>query len=183
MSGGSPSTSLRTTEYTRAGAQRRANRPPFTAESRLRTVFISTMSAPEASSRPVMSCSSPALTRGSSNRALPPPDSRNRTVSSSPRSDTSASASRVARKEFSSGTGWPASRQRTPGMGPATWPYLVMTMPLSTASPRHSRAVLAICQAAFPAATSTTRPGKVLPSRARRTASSGRTAAMARSMI
>ena len=50
ISKGSPRMSERTMLKTWAGAQCMAKRPPFTAESRLRMVFISTMSAPEASS-------------------------------------------------------------------------------------------------------------------------------------
>ena len=48
----------------------------------LRMVFISTMSAPQASSWRVMSCNSSPETSGCSNSALPPPESRKRTVSS-----------------------------------------------------------------------------------------------------
>ena len=50
MSSGSPRISLSTTAKTCAGAQCRAKRPPLTAESRLRIVLISTMSAPAARS-------------------------------------------------------------------------------------------------------------------------------------
>ena len=46
MSRGSPKISLSTTLNTRAGAQASANRPPLTADSRLRMVLISTISAP-----------------------------------------------------------------------------------------------------------------------------------------
>ena len=81
MSSGSPRMSDRTTEYTRAGAACWANLPPFTADSRLRRVLISTMSAPQASSCRVMSSISSGGIRGFSNSAEPPPDSRNRTVS------------------------------------------------------------------------------------------------------
>ena len=109
MSSGSPSTSLRTMLYTLAGAQAKANRPPLTADSRLRMVFISTMPAPQASSWPVMSCSSAPGSRGFSSRALPPPDKRNRTVSPSRALSARSRAAWVARNEFSSGTGCPAS--------------------------------------------------------------------------
>ena len=48
ISSGSPRMSLSTTLYTAAGAQASANRPPLTADSRLRIVLISTISAPQA---------------------------------------------------------------------------------------------------------------------------------------
>ena len=47
-------------------------------------------------------------------------DNRNRTVSFSVRSFTKSSAAWVPLKEFSSGTGWPASKQRKLPMGPIT---------------------------------------------------------------
>ncbi len=109
MSSGSPMMSDSTTENTLAGAHSAANRPPFTAEKRLRTVFISTMSAPLAKSCRVMSCNSSAGMRSCSKRALPPPDSRSSTVSVGSRSRVSSSTTAVARKLSSSGTGWPAS--------------------------------------------------------------------------
>ena len=109
MSSGSPRMSLSTTANTFAGAQAWANRPPLTRDSRLRMVFISTMSAPQASSWRVMSCNSSPDTKGCSNRALPPPESRNSTVSSAVSPCTSSSARAVAKKLPLSGTGWPAS--------------------------------------------------------------------------
>ena len=86
-----------TMEKTFAGRQRSANRPPLTAERRLRSVFISTMSAPQASSCFVTSAISSAGTSGLSNRAEPPPESRNSTVSRSVSPLTSSSARLVAR--------------------------------------------------------------------------------------
>ena len=159
-----------------AGAQLCANRPPLTPDRRLRMVFISTISAPLASSWPVICCSSAPGISGFSNSALPPPDSRNSTVSSAVKPCTSSSAFRVAAKPFSSGTGCPASQQSTPGIVPFTWPYLVTTTPPST-RPRNFTAAWAICHAALPAATSSTLPpcGRKFFN-ARRTASSGRTA-------
>ena len=109
MSGRLPSTSLRITANTLAGAHSRAKRPPLTAESRLRMVLISTISAPLASSSFVISCSSSPEISGLSNSALPPPESRKITLSSARRFFTSSIARAVARNEFSSGTGWPAS--------------------------------------------------------------------------
>ena len=88
---------------------------------------------------------------------LPPPESRNSTVSSARRPLTSASARWVAAKLLSSGTGCPASQQVTPGSGPLTWPYFVMTIPPST-RPSTASAAWAICHAALPAATRNTRP-------------------------
>ena len=123
-----------------------------------------------------MSCNSVAGSNGCSNSALPPPESKNSTVSAAVSPRTSASACSVAAKPFASGTGWPASQQVTPGSAPLTWPYLVMTTPPST-RPSVSTATRAICHAALPAATNTIRPPrgwKVCS--ARRTASSGRTA-------
>ena len=120
ISSGSPRMSLRTMLNTCAGAQACANRPPLTPDRRLRMVFISTMSAPLASSWDVMSCSSSAGMSGFSNSALPPPESRNSTVSSGCRPCTSSSAFWVAAKLLASGTGWPASQQVTPGIFPFT---------------------------------------------------------------
>ena len=100
--------SERTTENTFAGAQYCAKRPPLTAERCLRSVFISTMFAPQASSCFVMSSSSAAGMSGLSNSAEPPPESRKSTVSSAVRFSTSFIAASAEAKEFSSGTGWPA---------------------------------------------------------------------------
>ena len=177
ISSGSPRMSDNTTWNTRAGAQACAKRPPLTAERRLRIVLISMMSAPQASSWRVISCNSSPGISGCSNNALPPPESRNSTVSPAPAPATRSNAARVAAKPFSSGIGWPASRQATPGSSPCAWPYLVMTTPPST-RPRQPSAACAICQAALPAATSSTRPPGANPASARRTAASGRTAAM-----
>lgn len=60
ISRGSPKISLSTILNIFAGAQARAKRPPLTAESLLRIVFISTISAPPASRLFVISCSSGA---------------------------------------------------------------------------------------------------------------------------
>ena len=179
ISGGSPSTSERITASTRAGAHHRANRPPLTPESRLRMVLISRISAPQAKSCDVIFCSCSGGIKGFSNRALPPPESRNRTVSLSDRSSVMFRIFSVPRKLFSSGTGWPASRQDIPSRGCFTWPYLVSTMPVSIFPGSCSRAAFAICHAAFPTETRMTRPENVTLSSARRTASSGRTEAMA----
>lgn len=70
-----------TTEYTCAGMQISAKRPPLTAESRLRMVLISRMSAPQESSWSVMFSSSQRGTSGLSNSDDPPPETRNSTVS------------------------------------------------------------------------------------------------------
>ena len=112
--------SLRTTANTFAGAQLKAKRPPLTAERRFRIVFISTISAPEDSSCCVISCNSSPGISGCSKRALPPPESKNSTVSSSVSCSTALIASLVAAKLFSSGTGCPASKQRTQGISPFT---------------------------------------------------------------
>lgn len=104
-------------------------------------MLISTISAPQARSCAVMSCNSAPGTSGLSKSALPPPERRKSTVSSAVRFSVSAIASRAAENEFSSGTGWPASRQTTPGIVPCAWPYFVMTMPVSIrlAERRHRR--------------------------------------------
>ena len=158
MSSGSPMMSDRTMENTFAGAQCWANRPPLTAESRLRMVFISTMSAPLARRLWVMDWSSSWGTSGASKRAEPPPERRKRTVSSAVRPSVRASASSVAEKVSWSGTGCPASRMSREPMGPWAWPCLVMMMPPSSRPPTQSQAARAIDQAALPTATSTTRP-------------------------
>ncbi len=155
----------------RAGWQWRANFPPFTPERRLRIVLISTMPAPQARSCRVTAKSSSSGIRGFSKRALPPPESRKRTVSFSVRFPVSFRTAAVAANEFLSGTGCPASRQSIRGISPFTWPYLVTTTPASIRSPKRSEAALAICQAAFPAAATTSRPPEnVFPRRASATA-------------
>ena len=64
-----------------------------------------TISAPPASRRFVISCSSAPGISGFSNKALPPPERRNRTVSWSVRFCTIVSTFSVAAKLLSSGTG------------------------------------------------------------------------------
>ena len=118
ISSGSPMMSDSTIAYTLAGAQANANFPPFTAESRLRTVFISTISAPLAKSAFVRAANSSAGISGFSNKADPPPESKNSTVSSSERPDTSSRARSVPRNDCSSGTGCPASISSKPAIGP-----------------------------------------------------------------
>lgn len=140
-------------EYTWAGAHSWAKRPPFTAESRFRMVFISTMSAPQASSSLVRAISSSAGISGHSNRAEPPPDTRKTTVSSGFRSRTRSMAAWVPRKEPSSGTGCPPSIMVQRGISPWLWSCLVTTTPASRRSPRSWAPQLAICQAALPMAT------------------------------
>ena len=148
-------------------------------------VFISTMSAPQARSSWVRAASSSGGMRGDSKRAEPPPDTRNTTVSSGARPRTSSMAARVPRKELSSGTGWPASRTSRVPMGPSLWPCLVMTMPPSGLRSRLSQAAWAMDQAALPTATRISFPApNSFPARARATAASGRTWAMAsRTMV
>ena len=174
-----------TTAKTWAGAQWRAKRPPLTVERCLRMVFISVISAPQARSCLVMSCSSSVEMMGFSNRAEPPPDSRNRTRSSGLRSWVSSRARLVAAKVSSSGTGWPASQTSRFPMGPSLWPCLVMTMPPSGLRSRLSQAAWAMDQAALPTATRMSFPEpNSFPARARATAASGRTWAMAsRTMV
>lgn len=109
MSSGSPMISESTMAKTLAGLASSANLPPFTPDRRLRMVFISTISAPLASSWDVMSCNSAPGISGFSNRALPPPESKNSTASCAVSPCTSASAFSVAAKPASSGTGWAAS--------------------------------------------------------------------------
>ena len=178
ISSGSPRISLSTIVKTCAGAQCSANRPPFTALIRLRSVFTATMSAPEASSCSVRSVSSAGGIRGFSKSALPPPERRKSTVSSAARAAVRSSASCVAANEFASGTGCPASRQEIFGISPFICPYFVMTMPRSMRLPSSSDAARAICHAALPTATSTMRPvPNVCPRSAFSTAASGKIAA------
>ena len=181
MSSGSPRTSERTIWKMRAGAQAAAKRPPLTRESRLRIVLISTMSAPQARSWRVTSASSPPETSGASKRAEPPPERRKTTVSCGDRPCTKSSTASVARNEFSSGTGCPASWQAMRGRGCSTWPYFVTTMPRARRSPSTALAAAAMRHAALPAATSRTSPAgsNVAAERARRTAASGFTASIA----
>ena len=100
ISSGSPTISLSTMLNTLAGAQAKANLPPFTLLRRFRIVFISTISAPLASNCFVISCSSSPEINGNSNRALPPPESKKITVSSSDRPSTNSIAFFVASKLF-----------------------------------------------------------------------------------
>ena len=184
MSRGSPMMSLSTMAYTWAGAQSRANFPPFTELSRFRTVFMDTISAPLANRSEVMSWSSFREIRGFSKRAEPPPLIKNSTVSSAVRSLTRSMARWVAFREFSSGTGWPASQISRGASSPLLWPYLVITIPLEIRPSRIPTAVLAICQAAFPMATTTIFPlPNSLCSKAFATAASGSEALMASSIM
>ena len=80
-----------------AGLASSANLPPFTPDRRLRMVFISTISAPQASSCFVTSAISSSGISGHSKSAEPPPETRNNTVSSFPSGLTSSIAARVAR--------------------------------------------------------------------------------------
>ena len=99
-------------------------------------VFISIISAPQASNCLVISASSSSEISGFSKRAEPPPDSKNKTVSSLFRLLTISIAACVPRKEFSSGTGCPASKQIVLGIAPFTWSYLVTTTPACKESPK-----------------------------------------------
>ena len=105
ISSGSPSMSDNTIENTCAGSHSFAKRPPFTSDKRFLIVLISTISAPQASSWFVIFCSSSSGIFGFSNKALPPPDKRNNTVSSLESPVTISIAACVALNEFSSGTG------------------------------------------------------------------------------
>ena len=184
MSSGSPNISLSTILYTLAGAHIFANRPPFTAESLLRMMFISVMSAPQARSCAVISESSSSEVGGFLKRAEPPPDNRKITVSSLFKPLTKSRAAWVPLKEFPSGTGCPASKHRTFGISPFTCPYFVTHIPACSLSPRIAAAVPAICHAAFPAATRYILPSwKHFPARACATASSGITLRNASFMI
>ena len=127
----------------------------------------------------MISCSSSSGISGFSNSALPPPESRKSTVSSSRSPSVSARAAAAARTLFSSGTGCPASKKRSGGSASPRWPYLVMTRPSAAGTSSARSAAAAIRQAALPTATGKTRPGKRFPFRARSTALSGSTASMA----
>ena len=85
--------------------------------------------------------------------------------------------------EFSSGTGWPASKHSILSIGSFTCPYFVITIPSFILSPRQSLAAFAICHAAFPTATRITFPSNFLSLSVFLTASSGRTALIAASII
>ena len=176
-SGRSPSTSDSRTDTTRAGAQCCAKRPPFTAERRLRTAFIAAISAPLRRSRCVISRRRASGTSGSSNRALAPPDSSTRTVSSAVSPCVSASARRAAAKARASGTGCPASASSSGGSAPPRWPSLVMTIPRRTGT--QAQAACAMAHAAFPAARSTILPVSRSAASASRTSRPGCAAATA----
>ena len=156
---------------------------PLTADSRLRIVLISTISAPQASSWPVISSNSASGTSGDSNSAEPPPEMRNSTQSSSCRPRVSSSAACAARSPASSGTGCPASKMRSGPIGPRLWSYLVMTAPDVMRGPSTAHAAFAMAHAAFPMAMSTTRPEQEKLCSARATAASGCTARRLARMI
>ena len=181
MSTGSPTISDSIIAATSAGAHIFANLPPFTEESLLRTVFISTISAEHAISWADISLSSSKGTSGFSNSALPPPETRKSTVSPAPAFFASSIACSVAATEFSSGMGCPASYTLTRSKPPCAWPYLVITIPSSILSSSH--AALAIVQAALPIATRYILPLSSSLSSAALTAACGCTAAIAASII
>jgi hypothetical protein len=91
-----------------------ARRPPWIADRCLRTVFISRISAPLFSSRPVSALSSEIAIpgAGSDSRLDPPPESSASSRSSGPSSLALARISLAAFSPASSGTGWPASTTR-----------------------------------------------------------------------
>ena len=119
-SGLSPRMSLKAMQYTFAGEQISANLPPFTPERCLRTVFISTISAPHFSIWSVISRKSANVRApaGFSNKAEPPPETRKNTVSFSFRSEMASMIFSVPRIVFSSGRGCPASRMVKSGISP-----------------------------------------------------------------
>ena len=116
MSSGSPTMSDSTMANTRAGAQSCANRPPLTALTRLRSVFISTISAPQRRSWPVRSASASGPQSGFSNSAEPPPDmSRQDQVVVFPQQlHRPVSPRRWRRTNSSQALDIPASRIRSP---------------------------------------------------------------------
>ena len=180
MSSRSPTTSERMTDSTWAGAQAAPKRPPFTRDRRLRMQLISWILAPQASSCWLISCNSVRDRGDCSNRAEPPPESKNSTVSSAVRPETSSNARPAARKEASSTMGCPASRISKGSRGPWLCSYLVITAPAVMRVPKTFRAALAICQPALPTEIKMTRPEpKSRPASDSRTATSGSACSMA----
>ena len=96
--GSSPGTSEMAMVTTRAGCARSASRPPLMRERCLRTVLISTIDAPDASSARVTACLSvserPAA--GAIQLAEAPPETSASTRSSGPAASASASVSKGA---------------------------------------------------------------------------------------
>ena len=135
----SPITSEITSAAARPGGSRGMRPPPLTAERCLRTVLISWMSAPHASSR--------ELTRDLSSRVIPaagatssadaPPVSSTSTRLSRPTRLRSSSNRVVASTELRSGTGCPASSTTTPGTS-SRCPCFTMIRP-RTVSPASRR--------------------------------------------
>ena len=154
MSRGSPMTSESMRATTRAGAAARASSPPLIAERCLRRALISSMVAPQASRRRVVSCFSARVrpSAGAGSRAEPPPEKRPRTSALGSKSASNSSWRRAPATPASSGTGCPASKISTRVNGSA-WPYLVLMAPQSMRSPRIASAAAAMAAVALPAPT------------------------------
>ena len=149
----SPKTSDRMIVSTFAGKHHWANRPPFTAERCLRIVLIWPMSIPARSIRSVISFKASSEINGLSKSALPPPESKNRTVSVAFSLWVIWRIFCVPSTLFRSGMGCPASKHKTPGSFPRICPYFVSTIPRQIGFGTHFIAASAICHAAFPTAT------------------------------
>ena len=143
-------TSERMIEQTFAGLHRSAKRPPLTLDSFFRMVLMETISRASFKKSLFSSCNSFKGISGLSNKALAPPESRKTTVSSFRKEEHIPMASSVALTEFSSTSGWPASKQRTCSICPPVWPYLVITMPSLIF--KTSLAAFAMEKAALPTA-------------------------------
>ena len=163
--GSSPRTSEISRASTSSPVRAVSRRPPLIRDRRLRTALIWWMSRPEASSQRLTRCrvsrSTPAT--GASTRLEVPPEIRNSTRSPRGMAWTKSSSASPALRLAASGTGCPASRQRTrgsPSRDGTRCPYLVMTRAAWSRSPRASRAPAVMAAAALPTATARTGPGR-----------------------
>ena len=125
----------------------------------------------------MISSSSSSGISGFSKRALPPPDRRNSTVSSGCRFSVISSTFSVASQLFYRAPDGPP-HSAIPGISPSHDDTSSRPRGLRRLS-EHFTAASAICRRLFPTAARYTLPGNFLPSRQRRTASSGFTASSA----
>ncbi len=133
----SPATSETVRLTSRAGAARAASRPPLIAETCLRTVFTSTIGAPDPSSsswrRLFSACVTPSGGRLVS--AELPPVKAAITRSPGPRPSTSSMTRRAAASERSEGSGWSARSTSTRSSAIESAPLRTATAPPSRRSP------------------------------------------------
>src|SRR3990170_191009 len=152
--GSSPGTSDRSSDQTVAGCAARASNPPLTSERCLRTVLNDAMSAPARRRRRDVSAFSSAVIppTGADSIAEPPPETRAITRSPFRARSRRERISRAAARLQTSGTGCPASTNRSGPDRPSA-PCGTAITPPATCFPSAERDASPIARPAFPAPT------------------------------